>query len=149
MILNEAFDDIPFKEEDPSNPIPVDKRVPNPAGIVWYVALRAAEAFNTKHRRYPGVVPAGAEEVDLKADAVEITAITEALHKQYGIRADVNADTCVEIVRQGATEIHNVAAFMGGVASQEALKLVTNQFVPINNTFIFNGINGSSITVKL
>ena len=41
-------------------------------------------------------------------------------------------------------EIHNICALVGGVASQEAIKLTIHQFVPLNNTFIFNGIHGVS-----
>jgi len=45
--------------------------------------------------------------------------------------------------RFGAAELHNIAAFMGGVGSQEVIKLITHQFVPVNNTFLYNGINGT------
>ena len=51
--------------------------------------------------------------------------------------------------RYGGSELHNVAAVLGGVVAQEALKLLTHQFVPLNNTFVFNGIRGSSLTVAL
>ena len=33
-----------------------------------------------------------------------------------------------------------VAAFMGGVAAQEAIKLVTRQFVPVAGTLIYNAM---------
>jgi amyloid beta precursor protein binding protein 1 len=36
--------------------------------------------------------------------------------------------------------VHNIAAFMGGVAAQEAVKIITHQFTPLNNTFVYNGI---------
>lgn len=38
---------------------------------------------------------------------------------------------------------------LGGVIAQEAVKLLTHQFVPLNNTFIFNGIRGSTVTADL
>jgi len=38
---------------------------------------------------------------------------------------------------------------MGGVGSQEAIKLVTSQFVPLNNTFIFNGISCEGAVFEL
>ncbi|PNH10809.1 NEDD8-activating enzyme E1 regulatory subunit [Tetrabaena socialis] len=40
----------------------------------------------------------------------------------------------------GPTELHVVAAFMGGVAAQEAIKLVTRQFVPLAGPLIYNGM---------
>ena len=36
-----------------------------------------------------------------------------------------------------------------GAAAQEIVKLVTRQFVPFNNTYIYNGITGSSSTLQL
>jgi len=45
-----------------------------------------------------------------------------------------------EAVRWFAAEVHAVAAVVGGVAAQEAVKLITKQYVPINNTYVFNGV---------
>lgn len=56
---------------------------------------------------------------------------------------------CVSRARYGNSNIHNVAAVLGGVASQEAVKLITKQYIPMNNTFVFNGINGASATHQL
>jgi len=58
-------------------------------------------------------------------------------------RAQVG-DHVAELVRYGGCELHNIAAFQGGVASLEIIKLVTHQWVPLKNVFIFNGINGSA-----
>lgn len=52
-------------------------------------------------------------------------------------------------VRQGATEMHNIAAYLGGVGAQEALKIIIKQYVPLNNTLIFNGIFCSSSSLSL
>lgn len=46
--------------------------------------------------------------------------------------------------------IYPVYAFMGGLLSQEVVKLITHQFVPIDNTFIYDGINGeNSQTIRI
>lgn len=42
--------------------------------------------------------------------------------------------------RCGAAEIHSIASFVGGVASQEAIKILTKQYIPIHQTFIYNGL---------
>jgi amyloid beta precursor protein binding protein 1 len=39
-----------------------------------------------------------------------------------------------------------VAAVMGGMAAQEAIKLITHQFVPFEGTLIYNAIT-STISV--
>ena len=49
-----------------------------------------------------------------------------------------------EVVRFGNSELHNTAAFIGGAAAQEAAKVITHQWVPSNNTFIYNGIAGTA-----
>ena len=54
-----------------------------------------------------------------------------------------------EIVRYGAGELHNVAALIGGVASQEAVKLITGQYVPLNKVFVWNGITCSGSVYEL
>jgi amyloid beta precursor protein binding protein 1 len=46
-------------------------------------------------------------------------------------------------------ELHNVAAFMGGAAAQEAVKVITHQWVPANNTFVYNGVAGTALTMEL
>lgn len=48
--------------------------------------------------------------------------------------------TLVVSVRLGATEIHNTAAFLGGVGAQVALKVILRQFIPVNNTVVYDGI---------
>jgi amyloid beta precursor protein binding protein 1 len=44
--------------------------------------------------------------------------------------------------RYGGAELHNIAALLGGLASQEAIKVITRQFVPFSNTLIYDGIEG-------
>ena len=43
-------------------------------------------------------------------------------------------------VRFGASELHNTAAFLGGVGAQVALKVILRQFVAVNNTVVYDGI---------
>ena len=45
--------------------------------------------------------------------------------------------------------MHNTAAFVGGVASQVALKIILRQFIPLNNTLIHNGIHGRQSAYEL
>jgi amyloid beta precursor protein binding protein 1 len=46
--------------------------------------------------------------------------------------------------RIGSSEFHNVSAWMGGVASQEVIKLLTHQYTPLNHTLIYNGLKSTS-----
>ena len=38
--------------------------------------------------------------------------------------------------------MHNIGSVLGGVAGQEAVKIITGQYTPIKNTYLFNGISG-------
>jgi len=42
-----------------------------------------------------------------------------------------------------------VGAFLGGVASQEALKMMIKQYTPLNHTFIYDGIHGRCQVISL
>jgi amyloid beta precursor protein binding protein 1 len=52
-------------------------------------------------------------------------------------------------VRFGNKEVANIAALLGGIVAQEAIKLITHQYIPINNTCIFNGITATSNVFEL
>lgn len=54
-----------------------------------------------------------------------------------------------EITRYGGCELHNISAMIGGIASQEAVKIITHQYVPLNNTYIYNGIASCGATYEL
>ena len=61
----------------------------------------------------------------------------------------VKEDLLHEVCRFGGSELHSVAAFMGGVGAQEVIKLITRQFVPVNNTYIYNAMKQSSVALKI
>jgi amyloid beta precursor protein binding protein 1 len=52
-------------------------------------------------------------------------------------------------VRAGASEMINMASLMGGIVSQEIIKLITHQYVPLNNSLIFNGISSTGAVYEL
>ena len=42
-----------------------------------------------------------------------------------------------------------VASVLGGVAAQEAIKALTHQYVPLQNTLIFNAMSGTTAVLAL
>jgi amyloid beta precursor protein binding protein 1 len=54
--------------------------------------------------------------------------------------AVVDGDYVAEVVRWGAAELHSVAAVVGGVASQEATKVLTRAFVPVASTLVYDAV---------
>lgn len=65
-----------------------------------------------------------------------------------GLESALN-DYVAEMVRSGGSELHVIATIIGGIASQEAIKILTSQFVPLSGTFIYNGVTCTSSVFSL
>ena len=113
--------------------------------VLYYVLLRAARQFYAIHRVYPGT-----EEERFMADFGHMRSIVSSLLQKWGLSPScIQDDYITEFCRYGGGEIHAVSAFIGGVAAQEVIKLITHQFVPLNNTLIYNGTTSTTVTVLL
>lgn len=109
-----------------------------------YVMLRACSQFLSEFNYYPGYYDSS-----LESDASKLKSIVSRLLQEWNISIIPKTDYIQEFCRYGGAELHFVAAYMGGVASQEIIKLLTKQFVPIQDTYIYNSIKQSSITLQL
>jgi amyloid beta precursor protein binding protein 1 len=49
----------------------------------------------------------------------------------------------------GACELHVVASVMGGMAAQEAIKLITQQFVPFSGSLVYNAMASTTSILQL
>lgn len=61
----------------------------------------------------------------------------------------ISRDHAREVCRYAGEETHVVGAVLGGIASQEAVKILTHQYVCINNTFVYNGVAGVGAVYEL
>lgn len=101
------------------------------------VLLRAADAFHAQHSRYPG-----AGEADSEEDAALLKAAAGAVLAEAGAAgAPLWDDLVAEVVRGGGGELHVVGAVVGAVAAQEAIKLLTAQFVPAGGALVYDAIH--------
>ncbi|KAK9151763.1 hypothetical protein Syun_010072 [Stephania yunnanensis] len=137
----------PIEEEFNSPSLPEMQKYLNdedcrwlPIAIGFYILLRAVDRFAANYNRFPGIFDG-----ELDEDIPRLKATAQAILNDLGcngstLMEDLTNDMC----RYGGAELHAVAAFVGGVASQEAIKLITKQFVPMTGTFIFNGIDQKS-----
>uniref|UniRef100_A0A0V0G5L6 NEDD8-activating enzyme E1 regulatory subunit n=1 Tax=Triatoma dimidiata TaxID=72491 RepID=A0A0V0G5L6_TRIDM len=107
--------------------------------IVYYVMLRGVDRFNGEYNHYPG-------EFGDEHDIVKLKGCVSKLLSEWGCGSLSKDDYVHEICRYGGAELHSVSAFIGGCVAQEAIKLVTGQYKPINNTFIYDAINSSTET---
>lgn len=61
----------------------------------------------------------------------------------------ISKATAMEITRYGGGELHAISAMIGGVAAQEAVKLITGQYIPLDGLFVYNGIASIGGTYSL
>uniref|UniRef100_A0A8C2YVW7 NEDD8-activating enzyme E1 regulatory subunit n=1 Tax=Cyclopterus lumpus TaxID=8103 RepID=A0A8C2YVW7_CYCLU len=112
--------------------------------MVFYLMLRSVDRFYQQHSRYPGVYNYQVED-----DISKLKLCVNSLLQEYSLNVNIKDDYIHEFCRYGAAEPHTVAAFLGGSAAQEAIKIISHQFVPFNNTFIYNAMSQTSATLQL
>ncbi|CAJ0596817.1 unnamed protein product [Cylicocyclus nassatus] len=117
---------------------------------VWFLLLRAADKFCREKGRYPGTngVPCTIDALDLKQRVVSIVSSAHVSNPETVV-ACVPQNAIAEICRYGAGELHVVASLVGGVVAQEVIKLATNQYVPLDNTFVYDGHTQQSAVFRM
>uniref|UniRef100_A0A8B9SZI5 NEDD8-activating enzyme E1 regulatory subunit n=1 Tax=Anas platyrhynchos TaxID=8839 RepID=A0A8B9SZI5_ANAPL len=111
--------------------------------VVLYLMLRAVDRFYKQHGRYPGMF------ISVKMILVKLKSCLTSFLQEHGLSVVVKDDYVHEFCRYGAAEPHAIAAFMGGAAAQEVIKVITGQFVIFNNTYIYSGMSQTSATFQL
>mmetsp|Transcript_5477 Transcript_5477/g.6027 ORF Transcript_5477/g.6027 Transcript_5477/m.6027 type:complete len:594 (-) Transcript_5477:157-1938(-) len=126
--------------------------VPVQTPMLWFIALRAADAFCDEYGHYPGK---DSRKLALESDAKIVQGYIEMIVEKMGLLDnelikstllstddDLKNAFASEITRYYNAEVHNIASVVGGIASQEAVKLITRQYEPMNGTYVYNGIAG-------
>ncbi|KAF2451216.1 hypothetical protein P171DRAFT_400564 [Karstenula rhodostoma CBS 690.94] len=104
----------------------------------------------------------GSSDADVDSDTGKVTSIALKLvdslvkeasytidEEEYDtVRAQI-AELARELVRAGGGELHNIAALTGGMVSQEVIKVITEQYVPVDNTCVFDGVRSKSSVFKV
>lgn len=120
----------------------------DPSCGVLYILLRAAQAFRGERGHWPG-----ARDLEVQTDVPVLKTFVSKELRTLSLNGEkpspVSDDWIAEFCRWGGAEVHNIDSVMGGVAAQEAIKAVTRQYVPLNNTFIFNGANGVAAALEI
>jgi len=134
------FRSLEEERKAPKNSL-IDSELQNSSGgMVFYIILRASERFYTTHNRFPG----SSDDV-IDQDLSVLRGLVNELLKEMGIsNSIVDEKYLKEMVRFGASELHPIASLLGGLAAQETIKILTHQFTPLDNTFIFNGMDSTS-----
>lgn len=141
----------------------------NPESLVGeYIAFLAWDEFIATHATTAGVmggeglrVP-GSSDADFESDMVKMTGIAhkivDNLINDAGTRIEDPEYTeiqenvekvCMELTRAGGGELHNIASLTGGLIAQEVIKVITKQYVPVDNTCLFDGVSSRSYVLRI
>ena len=119
------------------------------------IAFLAYDLFHDVHRRSPGSNSEGLE-ADLQSMESLVEEIYHTLWTTSGSTFDANHPQdseisrskaevktyCHEITRAGGGELHNISALTGGLVAQEVIKIITKQYIPMDNVCLYDGIAG-------
>ncbi|XP_003380891.1 60S ribosomal protein L10a-2 [Trichinella spiralis] len=112
----------------------------------WYVLLRAVDRFHAENDRYPG---SGTTQQQFDWDKVELGKIVDGILESYDLPKLIKSSSVDEICRYGGVELHCTASVIAGMAAHEAVKLLTGQYVPLVNTFVYDGIGNDGRAFEL
>ena len=93
-----------------------------------------------------GAVP---EAVQAAADALLASLATEGVEFDAEDAKARVGQALKEVARSGPVELHNIASLTGGLVAQEAIKVITKQYVPADNTVVFDGVSSRTGTFRL
>lgn len=109
---------------------------PGSTMVMLFILFEASLIFKKLNSRFPG----DCEDIDLPSDIVLLNSYVSNLTKSLDTECTVDEQLTSEFVRSGGTEFNSVASYIGGLASQEAIKFLTGQYVPIRNTLVYNAV---------
>jgi amyloid beta precursor protein binding protein 1 len=124
---------------------------PTSPALLWLM-LKACDRVRAATGRYPGdtgtlaIAPAEARR---EADTLLAQANQIASHIGLQHALCPSLDLAQEFVRFAGVELHPVAAVIGGIASQEVVKLITHQYTPMKDLYVFNGITCSGAAFSM
>ncbi|KAF2708757.1 hypothetical protein K504DRAFT_381144 [Pleomassaria siparia CBS 279.74] len=131
--------------------------------IPLYIAFLAFDEFVATHDkdRLSGA-PKMPGETRQETDTEKVTGIafkiTDDLIKEAGTFIEEPDYTAVkerigefvqELVRAGGAELHNIASLTGGIVSQEIIKAITEQYIPVDNTCLFDGVKSKTEVIRI
>jgi amyloid beta precursor protein binding protein 1 len=112
------------------------------SSVPWLMVLQAYEKIRDSDKPSIGSV------VGDEDDLTRLLAGVEAKRTEFGLEP-IDEKFVKEVLRYGNSKLHNISAFLGGMGAQEAVKLVMGQYIPMNNTFVFDGIHGRGQVFEL
>lgn len=79
----------------------------------------------------------------LSATKAEIISSIERILPRVLISPSVD-NAATEVARASGGELHNISSLTGGMVAQEIIKIITKQYIPIDNLCVFDGITSKT-----
>lgn len=99
------------------------------------LCLKALDLFFSTYGRLPGC-----QDDQVETDISKLKDCVKQIIGKTSNRLKTLDQCLYEICRYGGAELHATSAFMGGCVAQEVIKLITNQYVPVDNTLVYNAM---------
>ena len=131
------------------------------AFLAWdeYIATHSS---SVREAGGQGVKVPGSGADDFQADADKVTGIGHQIvdnlinqagtfidEPEYSEVEEKVGKFCMEIMRAGGAELHNIASLTGGLIAQEVIKVITRQYIPVDNTCLFDGVASKTQVLRV
>lgn len=101
--------------------------------------------------------PLGVEDDERKPCVEEVLKAAQGIYHDFTQQESVeNVDFSAalarivrDLVQAHGAELHNISSLMGGMVAQEVIKVITQQYVPVDNTCVFDGVKSRTSVMKL
>lgn len=118
-----------------------DEKPPATPVLCLYIAFLA---YDYTMAEYSGIKGEASIETEQMASYCKHT--IERLQSHTGIEMNMELTfsmmekVVAELQRAEGGELHNISALTGGMVAQEVIKIITKQYIPFDNTCVFDGI---------
>ncbi|KAG8527651.1 uncharacterized protein KY384_007804 [Bacidia gigantensis] len=106
-------------------------------------------AFLIYDRHHSEFVPIDYTKVMEETKEVISSVVAAAGGNEASILRAKAEDAVKELERADGAELHNISALTGGMVAQEIIKIITKQYVPVDNVCVFDGITSKTAVFRI
>ncbi|PVU87069.1 hypothetical protein BB559_006247 [Furculomyces boomerangus] len=119
-------------------------------GEIMYTANLAAQTFNQTYGRFPS-------NSDINDKSILENLCQQVCTNWNNPQSDQNdqdstetlmKNVIAEFIRSNGAELHTTCALFGGLVAQEAIKLITRHYLPVENSLVYDGINSAFYSIN-
>lgn len=107
------------------------------------LCLKGLDLFFSTYGRLPGC-----QDDQVETDISKLKDCVKQMIGKISNRLKTLDHCLYELCRYGGAELHATSAFIGGCVAQEVIKLITNQYVPVDNTLVYNAMAAATKSFK-